>query len=138
MMYGYGYGHAAMGQEVPLLNMGWVQVTSARFVVGHQTYPINGITSVAPFSVAPNRNGPFLLIGIALIVLFGGFAGQSGGTAVLGLIMGAIGIALVALAKPTHGVTIMTAGMNVRALVSKDIALVHGVVTALNQAIAMR
>lgn len=135
----------SMRQEVPLFAGPGIQITTARFVVGHQTYPIGGITTVAPFSVPAQTGGPIAMIGLGGFFALCGAAGLVDGNA--GALFGSMlfgapliagGILWYRSRRATHGVVITTSGMNVRALVTQDIALVHGVVQALNQAIASR
>lgn len=140
MQYGYG----APRQEVQLLSEGWVQVTSARFVVGHQTYPLAGITSVAPFTVPKDASFAwFLAVGSSLGILasLGMMAVSVAVGFVFLLIAGAVlGFAIyeIKTKKAIHGVVICTSGMQVQALSSPDLQFVSRVVGSLNQALAMR
>lgn len=138
----YGYAPQAR-QEVSILAEQGIQVTSARFIVYQQTYPINGITSVAPFSFQPGRAGPLLGILFFGLASLGGIVSAingdgSPGAAVFCLAMLGLCIWWFMSRKMQHGVIVSTAGMQHRALVTPDPALVHRVVGALNQAISMR
>jgi len=147
-----GYGPPMPRQEVMLFNGNGIQVTSARLVCWQQTYPIANITSVAPFSVYPSHGGTtfgiFFGVCLALVALvIGGIgvAAKSSGAIGYGVVFGLVGIGLVVVCilaarakKPTHGVMITTAGVNVRAISSADTALVQAVIAALNNAIAVR
>lgn len=144
--------YGAPRQEVVLFNGVGVQVTSARFICGHQTYPVSNITSVAPFTVHPSKTGIVLgivfsvgLVLLGLLMMAVAAAAESGAAAGLGFMFLVLGLMIVGaciyfsrLMKPTHGVSITTSGMNVRALTSPDLALVNGVLSALNQALSMR
>lgn len=140
----YGYGPPSMQrQEVHLFSEQGIQVTSARFVVFQQTYPIAGITSISPFTIPAQRAG--LILGALFFGLctLGGCGLMLGddhnpvGVIVFGLFMGLCIWGAVSR-KPMHGLMISTAGMNVRALTSQDFNQVQRVMAALNQAIAMR
>lgn len=143
MQPGYGYGATpSMRQEVPLLAEQGIQVTSARFIVYQQTYPINGITSVAPFSFQPSRTGPVvgaILFGLGTLGGLGALRheGSIGMPFVCALLTGACVWWFISI-KAQHGVMVSTAGMQHRALVTTDQGLVARVVHALNQAISMR
>lgn len=139
-------------QEAVLFTGHGVQVTSARFVCYQQTYPLGGITSVTPFTIPPDNGSAYTWVVLFALMSVGSLAitalcvvaESSGGAGFFGLMMiGAAGLAALCIVtgrgkKPTHGVQITTAGMNVRALTSVDLAFVQNVVGALNQALAMR
>jgi len=136
-----GYG-PPQRQEITFFAEQGVQVTSSRFVVHGQLYPLAGITSVAPFTTPPKRLGL-----VALAAVFGFFTLASLGSlisrgAVLPLLVFAVLTALciwgIRRQKATHGVLIATAGMQVKALTSPDVAFVQQVVGALHQAVASR
>ncbi len=139
------YGPPSMRQEVPLLAEQGVQVTSARFVVYQQTYPIAGITSVAPFSVPSSNTGPGCLIAFAALfciaplvrLLWDGDV-KAGALVLFPGSLLALGVWWFRSRKPSYGVVIWTAGANVRALTSQDGMFVQRVIGALNQAIASR
>lgn len=146
MMQGYGYGPPpSMRQETPLFNAGGVQVTTARFVCWQQTYPLGGITSVAPFTHRAKKGGAYFGVifsaAWALVWLLSLLIGGEGAAAVMMII--SIGIAAACVfwlrsLKDSHGVMITTSGMNVRAVVSHDATFVHQIVSALNHALSMR
>ncbi len=141
--YGYApqpgpYGLPGFRAEVPLFEERGVRVTSARFVVYQQTYPIDGITSIAPFTVRARRSTPILLTCIGSLTLLVALVLGAMGGMLLGLLALASGIGWLTQCKATHGVMIATAGMNVRALTSQNFGLILRVVAALNQAVAMR
>lgn len=139
--YGYGYGGppSAQYREVQLLAEWGVQVTSSRFIVGMHTYPIAGITSVAPFHIPAERSGA--IVGAIIFGLLGIIVGWTAGSVLAFLFFGVIAAIFVVAAllkKSVFGVVIATAGMQHRALVTHDGVHVTRVVNALNQAIAMR
>lgn len=132
-------------QEFTILQEPGVIVTSARFIVGQQTYPMAGLTAVAPFTDPPSTIGSIvgtLCVGglAAISGLAAYFAGSGLGFGVTGLLGAAATVILVLgmMKKPMHGVRIATAGGQVHALFSRDIQHVQRVVGALNQALSMR
>lgn len=144
--YGYGPPPPSMRQEVPILSVDGVQVTSARFICWQQTYPIGGITSVSPFTVPASKGAPTLAAfwsgGWALIWLVSAIISGGGGQPIVFFLFSVactVGCVFWARSlKDSHGVMITTAGMNVRAVVSPNLQYVHAIVGALNQALAMR
>lgn len=131
--------------ETPLLTEPGIHVTTARFVVGHQTYPIASITSVSPFTIRASRTNGYLggglFVLLTLLTLVPGLVALNFGGIVIGLIFGGLATLCISLAKAkqdTHGVVIATSGMQVRALVTNRFDQVSRVVMALNQAIASR
>lgn len=144
---GYGYGYPPvtppMRQEIPLLAEQGIQVTSARFVVYQQTYPLNGITHVAPFSFQPSRTGALLggmLFGLLTCICGGSAMSGDGsiGPAFFFALLTAACVWSFVSKKMVHGVVVSTAGMQQRPLMTTDAGLVHRVVGALNHAISMR
>jgi hypothetical protein len=142
------YVAPAPPQERQLVAEPGVLVTSARVVVGQQTYPVAGISSVAPFTQRahnpPNGVGIGMMIVGALLVL-GGIGQDFTGGAVLTVIFGAAlvgGAALVFKFSPrkpdVHGVVITSAGAQFRALETTDLHQVSRVVGAINHALSMR
>lgn len=120
---------------------GGVQITSSRFVVGTQMYPLAGITSVSPFTIPPKRFGLILGALFSLLLTTGAVTPLVEGKPIAFLLFAAItGLFVwrVTQRKTVHGVTISTAGMQVRALTSPDVTFVQQVVGALHQAIASR
>jgi hypothetical protein len=131
--------------ETQLLAEPGVVVTTARFVVGFQTYPISSITTVAPFTVQPSRGGAYLLGAFvslpALGTLLGGASLGSGTGIFFGLVLAGIAALCFwhgAQKKAEHGLLVATSGMQVRALVTHDLGQVQRVLGALNHAIASR
>lgn len=142
-MYAYSQSPAYGPQsETTFFSEQGIQVTSTRFVVYGQMYPVNGITAVSPFTIPAQRAG--LIIGACLcglVAVFGLISLISDGSAASFLIFAAITAVLIAIAvrrKDNHGIVISTAGGQVRALASEDVALVHRVLSGLHQAVASR
>ncbi len=92
--------------------------------------------------------GTFLAIAGAvgsLVLLAVGIAADSGGLVATMAILAVASIGAVVACvravkqrKPSYGVTITTAGMNVRAVISPDQAFTQAIIGALNQAISLR
>jgi hypothetical protein len=126
--------------EETLFNDPQVTVTTTRFIVPGQTYPVAGITSIS--NSKESSMAPIILIlvgvGIAVIGLSLGDTPGGGSVAVMGGLMFVIGILCAALMKTKHHVVLTTAGGEVKAFTSTDGELVDDVVLALNQAIIRR
>jgi len=147
MQQGYGYGPppTSMRQEHVFLAEGGVQVTSARFTVFQQMYPISGITSVSPFTLPASRGAPLALVtifGIFALFSFVGFLSSPNAGSFLGLLITgaivALGVFWFRSCKPIHVVMIATSGMQARALSTRDAGFAHRVVLALNHAVISR
>lgn len=116
---------------------GNIKVTATRFESGIDSFPIRKISGVKIETEKRNTR-----TGIALVA--------GGGVALLGgvltnfpllLVFGAaftVGGAMMCLAKVNRTVVLTTRGNHVRALTSKDGALIHAVVGALRDAIRQR
>lgn len=133
-------------QEFPILQEQNVLVTTARFVVGQQTYPIVNLTAVAPFTIPPSMVGSFIgciaVSGLAAVCALANWLtpGASIGYILAG-IFGALALVILVLGmmkKPMHGVKVATAGGQVQALFTPDLQFAHRVVGALNQALSRR
>lgn len=136
-MQGYGYGSPPQNQEVTFFVGNGVQVTNARFVVGGQMYPMQAITSVSQFKIPGQRGAAILgavLFGILSLILVS-FAPLA---FLVSAALAALCIGLAQTAKDLHGIAITTSGMQVRAVVTHDVAFVQQVLGALHQAIATR
>lgn len=131
-------------QEHTFYSNGNVAVTSARFMVGGETYAMNSIASVRAVKDDPERDwgclGWVVVLGIGLIFLLG-LTGSD--------ILGIIGIILAALAvvgvlymiiteKPTYKVVLRTSAGDAPVLESKNEMFVKEVVSAINQAMVHR
>lgn len=129
-------------QEVTFFADQNVQVTSSRFVAFNQMYPVNGITSVSPFTVKAKRGWLIFFACLSVMGVIGGIGmaaqGQSpGGVLVWGAIL-ALCIWRAKARVDEHGIFITTAGMQTKALTSKNLAYVQQVLGALHQAVASR
>jgi hypothetical protein len=111
-------------------------VSTTRAVLNGVTYPIASISSVRMVQMAASCWGPALIV-IGLIALVIGIGGQSFGPGVFGVIMAAIGIAIVT-AKKERAIVLATMGGETTALKSIDHATIATIVDALNQAIVER
>lgn len=149
-MQGYGYA-PQQRQEQQLFAAGGVQVTTARLVCWNQTYPMASISSVSTFIVPASQSGFGWAVFFGLGAL-GSFAMAALGIAVssteMALVFGLLTACSTTFAilisravrarKPSYGVMISTAGMQVRAVVSPDGPMVQAIVGALNHALSMR
>lgn len=139
--------------EVAIFAGGGIQVTSARLICWQHTYPMAGITAVAPFTLPADRMGPWLgavwsalwfFVWTTAAILGGGAGGEAIYiVAAMLLALGSLALAVVAARwarskKDVHGIMITTGGVPVRPIVSQDPAFVGAVVAALNQALQMR
>lgn len=109
----------------------------SRIVIGNQTYPLGGITSIRTQTIPPNRIIPFLIGAFGVLLLIAGFsAGLS--YFLVGVLL--IGVAVVAWknAKPTHTIFFGTAGGEKQALTSRDSEYVGRVAEAINKALIAR
>lgn len=109
---------------------GTVKVTNARFMVGSQTYAMQGVTSVRSLVQSPNRIFPIILIIVGLFAF--------GGSVLFALLMIAAGIALLVMMKNTHIVALHSASGEQQALTSTDAGYINDVVGALNNALIHR
>ncbi len=146
--YGYGappaYGVQGFGPvaETTFFADQGIQVTNTRFVVYGQMYPINGITAVSPFTIPAKRGWLIfwaIFFGLGVLGGIGNLAqGGNGGGLVMSAIITGLFIWRIIARKDQHGIIISTAGGQVRALTSQNLPLVHAVMSALHQAVAMR
>ena len=137
-----GYQH-----EVPIFASGGVEVTSKRFVCYQQTYPLSGITAYSPFFVPASVGVPATLgvlfgIGaVGAVMLIKEARGDTGPFWVVLLVLIAlctVCVFWVRSMKPSYGVQISTAGLQVKAVVTADQAFQQAIIDALNEAVAMR
>ncbi|MCH8172196.1 MAG: QacE [Proteobacteria bacterium] len=108
-----------------------VSVSTTRFQVPGTTYPVNGITSVTNFVIAPKRGLPIVLGILGLAFLFME-------NYVFGLSFLGVAILIWFLQKTKYAVRISTAGGQVDAIISTDQAEIGKIVTELNEAIIER
>ena len=113
-----------------------VQVDSARYVVNGETFPINSIASVRAYEVATGsiKN---MIIGIIVAIVGLGMLGSS---AVVGLIMIAIGAAMAYFNKPgkVYSVRTSTSAGEADSYTSSENNEVMDIVNAINEAIIKR
>lgn len=137
--------HANAVQEVTYFVAPGVLVTSARFVVGSQLYPISGITSVSAQTKLGDRliwyigASLFLLPAIAIVVgglLFGSLTVAT--FAVPLIVIGVIVVLIGRSVRDVHSVWITTSGMQIAAITHRDLGAIQQVVSALHQAIVSR
>ena len=138
-----------------IYDQGDVKVSSARFVVGGQTYPMEQISSVKVEAI--NQSGCVSLFSLwvyanmvagVFIVLYGLWWAISGdGEDVSGVVFGVpltMGILylvqrmVIKAAKKSYFVTITTAAGETRALQNTDREMIEIIVDALNQALVQR
>jgi hypothetical protein len=122
--------------ERVLLSEGYVSVSTSRFVVGSQTYPMANVSSVKSFTAPAKTGFPILLLVVGIIAGFSAFANKEALVVAIPLI--ALGIFLLRAAKPTFYVALTTASGEVRPVGSKDQAYVERIITALNEAVVAR
>jgi hypothetical protein len=133
----YGAPPVPFRQETTFFVGHGVQVTSSRFVVFGQMYPLQGVTSVSPFT-APAKRAALILLAVLVGLLMLMCLSHSLPLAAFFGVGAGICVWRAFAQKDLHGVAITTAGMQVRAFTSHDIALVQQIVGALHQAIATR
>jgi hypothetical protein len=112
---------------------GNVKVTNARFIVGSQTYAMNGVTSVKSSVTPPSRGGLIIAIVVGLLMLAGPV-----GMKLLGVGLIAFAAWMLSQQKSLHAVFLSSASGEVQALADTDDAYIDGVVHALNEALVHR
>ncbi len=124
-------------EEQTFFNEGDVLVTRSRIVIGKQTYPMNGITSIRTETVQPNLILPFIpgLMGVimSLAVFGGGF-----GYLFIGLLLLGIAVAWWKAAKPVYNILFGTAVGEKQALTNPNAEYVSRVEDAINEALIAR
>ena len=122
--------------EQTLLSEGNVSVSTARFVVEGQMYPISGITSVKSLTQRPIK-WPMILIAFGVISLANVIA--EGNIDVLWFVVFFGGGGLLWMIKGVKYILVLsTASGEVQALTSRNQAFIIRIVNALNQAIVQR
>ena len=136
--------------ETVYYSSGKVQVTSSRFLVGNQIFPIGQITSVklalipvkAGCAVWAMLGGGMLVVMALIAAINAAAAGNSMsgplGFAVFGVVVGFLGWLMRKQAKQSYEVQITTAAGEQKLLRSTEREMPAAVVAALNQAIADR
>jgi len=148
MLDGYPSETLLLNEPGASLNEPKVLVTTVRFVVGVQSYPIADIASVAPFSEVPAMTGPNTALGLGLVVNLSAIVAIKMGVenrggwlfvpAAIGSVAFVWGLYQARTRKVIHGVLLAMSGAHVRVSVASDQSRVHRVLGALNQAIASR
>jgi hypothetical protein len=148
MQYASGHDPPSGHLETLLLSEPGLQVTTARLVVGYRTYPIAAIASVAPFTLTADIRVPNAAVALGLVVNLAALVAIKMGTenkggwlfvvALAGSIAFVWGLYQARTRQTVHGISAATSGMQVRVFQSPDLARVHRVLVALNQAIACR
>ena len=131
--------------EMSFLEANGVTVTSARVVIGPETYAVANITSVRPLLVKPNRAVEAALsVAAAALLLIGLALRGSLNTAAAGPFFIFAAICLVPAAilwfsrRPKHAVHLKSSSGESKVLLGADPAWIHTVVDAINQAIISR
>lgn len=115
-----------------------VQVTTTRFVVGRETYPIHEITSVAPYTVKPKIAGGAALAIFALLASPAAIHTGSTSFELACVVVLVLSIAYAATRRTTHVIAVATAGFSTPALVSTDMLFSKRVLATLKHSISMR
>lgn len=124
--------------ETTYYQSGDITVTSARAVIGDQTYSMSNITSVSMLAVQPNRTGGIILTLLGLLLAALGWASGGGLFLWLGLLGLTIGIIIIAALRTKYAVRIGSASGESNALVATDPAHIQPIVEAINKAIVER
>lgn len=116
--------------EETLFQSGDVVVTNKRFMIGGKTIALAGVVSVSMMYTKPSRLGPIVLLILGVICL--------SFSAVLGIILIALGGAWLYFQKTVYHVVLESAAGSQEALSSKDEQFIGDVVQAINDAIVSR
>lgn len=125
-------------EEKVFYDDGFNKVTNARFITGGQTYALAGLTSVK-MTESPFQYKLHLYVVGAILILAG--MGNFSHSVSNGIVLLAMGIAAIWLAynaKSTYNIVTVSAGGEVKALSSKNIGVISGIVNAINDAIVHR
>jgi hypothetical protein len=110
-----------------------VKVTNARFIVGTQTYAMNGVTSVKS-SVTPPERGFLIIVTIVGLLMLAGPTEMK----VIGLLVAGFCIFIMTKQKSTYSVFLSISSGEVQALADPDEDFIGGVIRALNEALIHR
>ena len=124
--------------ERVFLQEGHVSVSSARFVVGAQTYPMANVSSVKAFASPPNVTLQVLMLLAAIVWTISILARSAWGELFFSVALLVLGIVLLKVAKTTHPVALTTSAGEVRPVSAYDKAYIDRIVAALNQAVVSR
>jgi hypothetical protein len=114
---------------------GNVKVTNARFVVGNQTYAMNGVTSVKNTIIPAKRTLGIVLAVVGVLMLLGS---SESGIKVFGFLLAVAGGVLAYVAKATHVVVLHSSSGETQALTGTDRTYIGSVIEALNQSLIHR
>lgn len=115
-----------------------VRVSDKRVIIGSTTYSMANITSVSTKVEHPSMMGPILLIAIGLFLFVSGVAGKSGGPAVIGGIVAALGYFWYKGRKPVWHLRIASASGETTPLQSVNGQWISSIAQAINEAIIHR
>jgi len=127
-----------MSTEKTYSQQGDIIVTSARFIVGSQTFAMRNITSVQIVENEPNNPYPgyLMMLGCATVLI--GFSNSSISASTLGLVIAAAGGYWAWQQTSTFSVVLTTAAGEVSAYTSHNRKFIVTIVEALNLSIAER
>src|SRR5919199_5844737 len=124
--------------EQTFFDDGSVLMTYSRIVIGDQTYPLGGITSIRRATTPPNRMGAYHMVAFGVILIIPSFAaiivsfvgiasgnpaqgiGFGIGLFFLGVFFLGLGVLIWRMSKPTYHIFLGTAGGERQALTSQD------------------
>ncbi len=115
-----------------------VRVTNTRLIVDQTTYAMANIASVSTTTTKPSYTGPLLLIAAGAIIFFTTIGGRSPESAIVGVIVVALGVLWWRSKKPIYHLRITSASGESNALWSKNRNYVDKVVQAINEAMIHR
>jgi len=124
--------------ETTFFQSGDVAVTNARFVVGAQTFAMQGITSVQDVRIPAHYGGPVALILLGAVVALISFGTAQFVLGGLGVLLIGLGIWFAVRKKPMFAVVLRTAGGEVTAYQSYDSSYISQIIEAMNQSIISR
>jgi Family of unknown function (DUF6232) len=127
-----------MTTEKTYSQQGDITVTSARFIVGSQTFAMRNITSVQIVENKPNNPYPGYLMIIGCVTALIGFSNSSISAGILGLVIAAAGVYWAWHQTSTFSVVLTTAAGEVSAYTSQNRKFIATIVEALNLSIAER
>jgi len=127
-----------MSTERTYFQQGDVTVTSARFIVGSQTFAMRNITSVQTVETEPDSPYPGYLMMLGGALAIGGFANSSITAGILGVVIAAAGGYWSWQQTSTFSVVLTTAAGEVSAYTSQNRKFIAATVEALNLSIVER
>jgi len=129
-----------MAEETEIYTIDDIRITNLRAVFGQKTYSIANITSVEAQEVPANGCAVIFIVFLGIAFIIGGASGSrvDWGVLIIGVLFAAGGVYGFANQKPTHSVTLTTAGGEVKAYTSTDKSVITKIVEALNTAIIQK